>query len=395
MTATAAIEDPPSITGVDRPVVMHVTTTDMSLDWLMRPQLEAFVEAGFEVVGVSGPGPHVAALEASGITHVAVRHLTRAMRPGQDMAAFAELRRIFIGRRPDIVHTHNPKPGILGRLAARSAGVPVVINTVHGLYAQPGDGLVRRALVYGMERTASACSDLELVQNPEDVDVLARIGVPADRIRLLGNGVDLRRFRVRRFPDRDQRRSELGIRPGAVVCGVVGRLVREKGYDQLLEAAERLSHTAPDVVVVVVGPVEPDKADAVDPDRMARARRAGVVFLGQRTDVEDLYPLFDLYLLASHREGFPRSAMEAAACGLPLIVTDIRGGRQVVDDGVTGRLIPVRDPRAIEDAVTELADDPARRRQWGRAGAAKAVAEFDQQSQIAVTLDAYRRLLGP
>ena len=107
----------------------------MSLDWLLRPQLAAFADAGFEVVAMSAPGPHVGNLTASGISHIAVPSLTRAMSPAGDLRAFRELHREFRRLRPDIVHTHNPKPGVLGRLAARAAGVPVVVNTVHGLYA--------------------------------------------------------------------------------------------------------------------------------------------------------------------------------------------------------------------------------------------------------------------
>ncbi|MGZ4785922.1 MAG: glycosyltransferase, partial [Acidimicrobiales bacterium] len=119
----------------DRPRVVHVTTTDMSLAWLLGPQLRAFADAGYDVVGVSAPGPYVAELEAGGIRHVPLRHATRSMAPHHDVLAFVELRRVLRGLQPDIVHTHNPKPGWYGRVAARSVGVPVVVNTVHGLYA--------------------------------------------------------------------------------------------------------------------------------------------------------------------------------------------------------------------------------------------------------------------
>jgi len=368
----------------------------MSLDWLLRPQLEAFAAAGYDVVGASAPGPHVEALEASGIRHCAVTHLSRAMRPTHDLRAIQELVGLFRRERPDIVHTHNPKPGVLGRVAARVVGVPVVINTVHGLYAQPTDGRLRRGAVYSLERLATTCSDLELVQNPEDVETLLDLGVPAQRVRLLGNGVDLDRFVPDRFDPSEiaRRRRALGIGPSQVMCGVVGRLVAEKGYDEVLAAAHRLQAELPSVTFVVVGPDEPDKADALDRHLLEQAARDGVVFLGRRDDVEELYPLFDLYLLASHREGFPRSAMEAAACGLPLIVTDIRGGRQVVDHDHNGLLVPVGDADAIADSVAELAVDPARRRAMGAASLAKAQVEFDQSTQIERTIEAYRELAG-
>lgn len=376
-----------------RPRLVHVTTTDISLALLLGPQLEAFAAAGYEVIGASAPGPFVSRLEALGILHVALRHATRAMAPAHDAAALSELTRLFRRLRPDIVHTHNPKPGVYGRLAARAAGVPVIVNTVHGLYATPEDRLARRALVYGLERLAATCSDAELVQNPEDVTTLQQVGVPADRITLLGNGIDLDRFHPNEG-DRASVRAELGAEAGDVVVGVVGRLVWEKGHREVFETARVLRRRRPDVRVVVVGPTDESKADAVAAGDLAQARADGVRFLGHRDDVERLYRGMDLYVLASYREGFPRSAMEAAATGLPVVATDIRGCRQVVDDGETGRLVQVRNADALAAAVEELADDPDLRAAMGRAALAKATAQFDQQRVIGTTLATYERLLG-
>ena len=119
--------------------LVHVTTVDMSLVLLLGPQLRAFAEAGMEVIGVSAPGPFVPQLESWGIRHEPLRHATRSAAVGQDVMALVELWRLFRRLKPDIVHTHNPKPGLYGRVAARAAGVPGVVNTVHGLYASPED----------------------------------------------------------------------------------------------------------------------------------------------------------------------------------------------------------------------------------------------------------------
>ncbi|MDQ1515846.1 MAG: hypothetical protein QOE80_1676, partial [Actinomycetota bacterium] len=117
--------------------LLHVTTTDISLELLLGPQLRAFRDAGYEVHTASAAGPFVAGLTAVGIAHHPLRHTTRAFALGHDAAAPAELYRLFRRLRPDIVHTHNPKPGVYGRMAARAARVPLVVNTQHGLYAQP------------------------------------------------------------------------------------------------------------------------------------------------------------------------------------------------------------------------------------------------------------------
>lgn len=380
-----------------RPRIVHLTTTDMSLALLLGPQLRAFAEAGYEVIGASADGPHVEELTSWGIHHEVVENATRAMAPKRDAKALVELRSLFRRLAPDLVHTHNPKPGLYGRFAARMARVPAVVNTVHGLYALPEDPLAKRALVYSLERAAAACSDAELIQNPEDVDVLRKLHIPEHKLHLLGNGVDLSRFDPARVdPARMATlRASFGAEPGDIVCGVVGRLVWEKGYREIFEAAARLRTLAPRVRVVVIGPIDAAKDDAIttaDVDRAATD--GGIRFLGMRDDLEDLYAAMDLYVLASYREGFPRSAMEAAAMGLPLVVTDIRGCRQVVDDGVTGTLVPVGDAAAIADAVAALATDDATRVAMGRAGLEKAHKEFDDRKVIDITLGVYERLLG-
>jgi len=378
---------------VSAPRLIHLTTTDMSLDWLLRSQLEAFADAGYEVIGVSAPGPHVDSLRASGIEHVAVKSLTRSMSPLNDLRAMRELVGIFRRLRPDIVHTHDPKPGIMGRIAARAARVPVVVNTVHGLYALPEDGLVRRSVVCGLERVASAFSDAELLQNPEDLDVLRRIGVSHEKMTLLGNGVDLRRFDPARHGwVRDRVRDSLGIGPDTVVVGVVGRLVWEKGYRAIFEAARLLDDS--NCVFVVVGPTEPGRSGAVDTAATASAEANGVRFMGRRDDMPDLYSAFDIYALASRREGYPRSAMEASAMGLPVVATDIRGCRQVVADGVTGTLVPVDDGPAMADALRELIRSPELRLAMGAAARRRAEQLFDDRRVVETTLRTYEWLLG-
>jgi glycosyltransferase involved in cell wall biosynthesis len=378
-----------------RPLVVHITTTDMSLDWLLGPQLRAFSGAGYEVIGMSSAGEHVADLEAMGIRHVDVPAFTRSNNPLHDLRAFGQLVRRLRSLRPDIVHTHNPKPGILGRIAARLTRTPMIVNTQHGLWAQPTDRWQRRLPVYAAERIAAAFGDIELVQNPEDVDTLVdTLHIPARKVRLLGNGVDLSRF----DPDaldsatRSELRTQWGVTDDELVCAVVGRLVREKGVVELLEAASRLRARGVPVRFVVIGPTDPDKSDAIDDTVFTDAAADGVVFTGTRTDMPQCYAAADLFLTASWREGFPRSAMEAAAMGLATVGTDIRGNRQVIADGETGLLVPVRDADAIAAAVERLVTDTALRNGMGAAARRRAAAEFGQERVIERTLDAYRQL---
>lgn len=334
-------------------------------------------------------------IESAGIRHVPLHHATRSMSVVSDAHAIRELSRVIRHLHPDIVHTHNPKPGIYGRILAGLLGVPVVINTVHGLYATETDSLGRRVVVYGLERLAASFSDMELVQNEEDLALLSRLGVPHRRLRHLGNGVDLARFRpdsvdpgaVRRF------RSELGATDDSAVVLAAGRLVWEKGYRELFAAASQLRATHPESLFIVAGPDEPSKSDGIPAKERERATRSGVRFLGLRHDMELIYAASDIYVLASHREGFPRSAMEASAMGLPVIGTNIRGCRQVIEDGLTGLLVPVNDVDALSSAISSLVEDPATRLKMGKGAFLKAQREFDQRVIMDITLKAYANCL--
>lgn len=378
-----------------KPRVVHITTTDMSLDWLLGPQLQAIQAAGYEVIGMSAAGPHVAHLNEMGIQHVDVPAFTRSANPIQDLRAFAQLVRLLRSLRPDIVHTHNPKPGILGRIAGWLTRTPLVVNTQHGLWAQPTDRWQRRLPVYFAERFAAAFSDLELVQNPEDVTTLVEtLRIPARKVSLLGNGVDLTRFTPDSVSDdaRHRLRVDWDIAADEIVCSVVGRLVLEKGIIELLEAADQLRHRGVRARFVFVGPTDPNKSDAIDSAVFEKARAKGVIFAGTRSDMPECYAAADIFVTASWREGFPRSAMEAAAMGLPTVASDIRGNRQVISHGKTGLLVTVRDARGIAEAVEQLVNDTAMRSSMGVAAREKASAEFDQQRIIDLTLDCYSTL---
>lgn len=370
--------------------VAHLTTVDISLRYLVLPQLEAMHAAGWETIGISAAGPWVADIEDRGIRHVELSSSTRGMNLLADLRAARELWRILRTEDLDILHTHNPKPGLYGRVLGRLAGVPIVVNTVHGLYATPDDRWIKRLLVYTLEAIASRFSDGELVQSVEDVELLtSRHITKSTRTTHLGNGIDLSRFDPERFSaaDRDSVRDDLGVKADDVVVGIVGRLVAEKGYPELFEAVGRLGAG---YRLVCIGPHDPDKSDALPEEVVAEATRLGVQFLGMRTDVDALYSAMDIFVLPSHREGFPRSAMEAAAMGLPVVATDIRGCREVVEHGLNGLLVPVMDPAALAAAITQLGENDDDRHRMGRAGRDRATAEFDERRVVTRVTDMYK-----
>lgn len=313
---------------------------------------------------------------------------TRSMNPWADLRAARALWRILKVERPDVLHTHNPKPGLYGRVLGRLAGVPRVVHTTHGLYAAPDDRRLKRVAIYSLEAVASRFSHVELVQNPEDYALMRHLRIaPRRKLRLLGNGVDLERFHPADEATRSTVRAELGLSADDIVVGLVARLVEEKGVPELIEAMELLG---PPFRLLLIGPRDEEKADAVDDRLLDRARAAGAILTGHREDVHRLYPAMDVFCLPSHREGYPRAAMEAAAAGLPVVATDIRGCRQVVESGRTGLLVPANDPDALAGALGTYVD-PAQRRRHGEAARAKAERDFDERSVVAAVLAAYDR----
>lgn len=375
--------------------VAHVTTIDVTLRNLLLAQLVALRGEGFEVTGISAPGPFVRDLTAAGIRHIEWPHATRSWNPRADARAFFELVGIFKRERFDLVHTHNPKPGVLGRLAARAAGTPCIANTVHGLYATPDDRLRKRLPVLAAERAAARCSHIELYQSEEDLVWARRIGlVSTEQSALLGNGCDLTRLNPSNVDAAriEGLRSELGVAPGDVMVVSIGRLVAEKGFRELFSAAAQVRKESPRARFVIVGPADPDKADSL-PAAELDAAREHVVLAGWREDIPDLLAAADIFVLPSWREGMPRSAIEAAAMELPLVLTDIRGCREVARDGIEGMIVPVRSPNALAEAINRLAGNPQLRTRMGAAARRRALELFDEQRVANEVVGHTRRLI--
>lgn len=376
--------------------VAHVTTVAQSLRYLLLAQLCALRDHGYGVTGLSSPGPDVPALEARGIPHLAVP-ITRRITPLADIRSLRMLYRLMRSHRFTIVHAHTPKPGLLAQLAARLAKVPVVVNTIHGFYFHDRMPAGERRFYVALERLAARCSDLILSQNEEDVETALRerIARPG-QIRYLGNGIDLRRFDSARLSPEARRRTRasLGIAPEAPVVGFVGRLVAEKGVPELLEAARIVRERHPCARFLFVGAPDGEKSDQISPLATRRLEHDGAcVFAGLRHDMPELYRSMDVFVLPSHREGFPRAPMEASAMKVPCVVTDVRGCRQAVRQGRNGLLVPVGDPRALAQAILAVLADAGLARQLGEEGRRLALAEFDQQRVFASVLFEYERLL--
>lgn len=361
--------------------IAHLTTVDMSLALLLGTELEVDVAEGHRVFGISAPGPYVDRVEALGVTHVPVTHLTRSWSPVDDLRAFIELFRSIRRLRLDVLHTHTPKAGVMGRIAGRLAGVPVVVNTCHGLWARAEDPLPKRAFVYGLEALAMRFSDYELFQNAEDARTMRRF-LKRDRWRVVGNGIDLTRFQ----PDAEGRarvRAEWGIADDELIVGTVGRRVREKGLAEFAEVAHQLGDRA---TFVWVGPEDSGHVEEVP-------HHDAIFFVGERTDMPAVYSAFDIFALPTYREGFSRASMEAAACRIPMVLTDVRGCREIGDHEEHLLLVAPYSADALKRGIARLLDEPQLRTRLAGAACERAGTEFDQRHVAQISLEGYATCL--
>lgn len=361
--------------------IAHLTTVDMSLALLLATELQVDREAGHEVLGISAPGKYVERVEALGVQHVPIASLTRQWNVGKDLKAFVELIRELRRLKLDVLHTHNPKTGVMGRIAGRLTGVPVVVNTCHGLWARPQDSWRKRAFVIGLEAIAARFSDFELFQNAQDARALRRF-LKTDRWRVVGNGVDLTRF-VADPEGRARVRGELGVADDEILVGTIGRRVREKGLAEYAEAAAALGDRA---TFIWVGPQDDTDTAATVPHEEA------ITFVSERTDMPAVYSALDIFVLASYREGFSRASMEAAACGKPMVLSDIRGCREIGTHEEHLLLAPAHNAPALTAAIERLLGDPGLRARLGNAARERAHQGFDQRAIAKASLETYAQV---
>lgn len=376
--------------------VVHVTTIDLSVRFLLWNQIKFLREAGFNVSTICSNGRWVEEIRQNGFS-VETIEMKRGISPGSDLIALWKLIRYFKKMKFDIVHTHTPKPGFFGQIAAKMSGVPIIVNTLHGFYFHDYMHPGLRRFYITLEKMAAICSDVILSQSQEDIQTALKKGIcGVEKIRHLGNGIDVQRFDRANVDAQlvNQKRCEFDLPSDARVIGFVGRLVAEKGIPELLQAARIVAQHIPALRLLIIGPIDEDKSDALRP---VIAQDYGLsdrcIFAGLRQDMPELYSLMDVFVLPSHREGFPRSPMEASSMGIPCVVTDIRGCRETVEQGRNGILVPLGNFRRLADAIVELLTDRERAKKMGEEGRRMARERFDEQIVFEKVKNEYDRLL--
>ncbi len=352
----------------------------------------------YEVHFASSPGPYVERIREAGFVFHPIS-IKRSYDLLSHVRSIVSLRKLMIRERYHVVHTHTPVAALLGRIAARLSRVPIVLYTAHGFYFHDRMPRLKRSAFAFLEKVGSALTDFTFTQSGEDYEAAVSMGIAReDRLLHIGNGVDIERFNpVTLSGRRTAMRDALGLSPDQPVACIIGRLVREKGYFELIDAFSSVVREMPEARLIVVGgALESDHDDAEREILRRVSERAldGVIkFLSFRDDIEEILCASDVFVLPSLREGMPRSILEAMAMGLPVVATNIRGSREEVEDGLSGILVEVGDVGGLAAAIQSLLRDTEKRTRMGRRGREITEERFNEQMVVKKQADIVRQLL--
>jgi len=362
--------------------ICFVASVDMTLKFILLSQMKYFSRKGYDVTAVCSDGKWVEGIRKQGIK-IKTIEIKRKISPLSDLVSLFNLVRYFRKEKFDIICTHTPKAGLLGQLASKISGVPITANTIFGFYFNESTPYLKRKFFVAIEKIAGKCSDIIFFRNKEDFETAKKEGIGKRALRVYtGDGIDIERFNKNKFPEGfvENNKRELEIAPGKIVVGIVARLVREKGYLELFKAFKEVVEKFPNAVLIIVGGTDFDKKDKIDPSIIKDfGIQNNVLYLGERTDVDELYAIMDIFVLPSWREGFSHSIMEATAMSLPVIASDIRGCRGAVDNKETGLLISPKNYQELSRALCYLISNPKVLKEMGGKARQKAEKEFDER----------------
>lgn len=369
--------------------VCQLCAVDFTLKKFLLPLIDGMTAEGWRVTAVCSDGPYVADLIRDGY-RIQTVPIARSLNPFSAIRSLYGLVQLFRRERFDVLHVHTPVAALLGRIAARIVGIPLVVYTAHGFYFHDQMPSWKRKLFITLERIGGWFTDFLFCQSAEDAEDAVVEGIMArHNVLAIGNGVDVVRFDPLSVGNGAALRREFGIPEHAYVVGLIGRQVREKGVAEFLLAAEALSVKYPQLWILLVGErLDSDHAHGVEIEfeRAQRALGTRLVATGLRNDVPELLATMDLFCLPSWREGMPRTIIEAMMMGKPVLATNIRGAREEVVAEQTGVLVPTRAPQQLADAIEQFIADPARGRTLGEAGRERALRLYDESKVVAMQL---------
>lgn len=369
---------------MDKKKLIRITTVPQSLLGLLKGQLQFMTANGFEVVGISSGGELLEAVKQQEDVRTFEVKMTRTISPLRDIYSVWKLYRFFKKEKPDIVHTHTPKAGTVGMFAAWLAGVPHRLHTVAGLPLLVAKGKKRRLLDFVEKRTYGWATKVYPNSFGLYDIILQNKYTTSNKLKVLGkgssNGIDTSYFDPRLITDdhKQQLRASLGIQANDTVYVFVGRMVKDKGINELVAVFDRLNQKHSDTKLVLVGGFE-RALDPLKPETEAAIHNnASIIGVGHQKDVRPYFAIADVFTFPSYREGFPNVLMQSCAMGIASIATDINGCNEIVEDGVNGYIVPSKDEEKLYEKMLYLYENPSIRSRISAAGRNKMVKDYER-----------------
>lgn len=341
--------------------ILRITTVPISLKILLKGQHRYMTQNGLEVIGVASTGKELNEVQdAEGIRVVAL-NMTRTIAPFKDLVSLWHMYQLCKKEKPTIVHSHTPKAGIIGMLGAKLAGVPIRLHTVAGLPLMETTGL-KRILLNGVEKFTYVFATKVYPNSKGLYDfILANQFTTENKLKIIANGssngIDTTHFSPEKTTEDEciNLKVKLGVLPEDFVFVFVGRLVGDKGINELVIAYAQLK--TPNSKLLLVGPLETE-LDPLQPEILKEIEsNPNIINVGFQSDVRPYFAISDCLVFPSYREGFPNVVMQAGAMGLPCIVSDINGCNEIIIEGENGVIIPVKNVEAIKVAMFKMRND--------------------------------------
>lgn len=376
--------------------VCQLCAVDFTLKHFLTPLIQAMQNEGWEVTSVCSDGKYVKSLRKEGFK-VKTIQINRNFNFFKHLSSIFKLTLFFREQQFDIVHVHSPIAALLGRFAARLAGVPIVIYTAHGFYFHDQMSPLKFNIFLTLEKFNSKFTDILFTQSIEDSE-LAKVEklAPLSEIEAIGNGVDIKKFHPSRVKNKNTVRGYFNLPEGAYVIGVIARLVKEKGILEFLEAAEKISNTHKEAYFLLVGDrLASDHGQDIflEIEKYKDYLGSRLVITGHREDVPDILSSLDAFCLPSWREGMPRTIIEAMMMEKPVVATNIRGSREEVLHGETGLLVPAKSSSALAEAFSYLLLHKGESVQMGRRGRRRALKLYDERRVISIQIEKIKTFL--
>ncbi|NGM63405.1 glycosyltransferase family 4 protein [Sphingobacterium sp. SGG-5] len=355
-------------------------------------------ENGFEVLGVSSAGRELEEVRVDEGIRVVDLEMTRTISPLRDLKALWQFYRLCKREKPTIVHSHTPKAGIVGMLGAKLAGVPIRLHTVAGLPLMEATGVKRKVLDF-VEKLTYGCATKVYPNAKGLYDFIVRNTYTSNnKLQVIANGssngIDTSFFSAERISvqQKEALKSQLGIHEGDFVFIFVGRLVGDKGINELVAAFKGLH--VPQAKLLLVGGAEAE-LDPLQPETLGEIEsNPNIIVVGFQKDVRPYFSVSQALVFPSYREGFPNVVMQAGAMGLPGIVSDINGCNEIIIEGQNGTIIPVKNAEAIQKAMLKWSTDRGYYESLRVQARAGIVGRYEQAVVWRALLEEYTRLLG-